>query len=280
MMLSPDSTFAEASAGDLELGIRIAHGIDSLQVYLENIIREIQTEMDSLRLDQEKLRGMLPTLQVHLLCGTRNPVNNILRTAAGYTFDRLCMDLNSSPEEGLRGKGYLHTLNTGAILLDTIQWDITQDADGVALQSRIRNGIRNRVVSFQSTLQARLTSTGTSVHLDYLDAKGKKGVDIGLEANVTPEGVKIHMTPLNPIIAYRRFTINEDNYIELSREGKVLALVDLLADDGTGLKIYSTPNEEALQDISLSMNNINMAELTSVMPYAPHLTGLLHGDIH
>ncbi|MGN0233915.1 MAG: hypothetical protein ACI4B5_05785, partial [Bacteroidaceae bacterium] len=280
LFLSPDSILAEASAGDLELGIRSPHGIDSLQTYCENIIQEIRNEMDSLHLDQEKLRKMLPTLQVHLLCGTRNPVTNILKTAAGYTFDRLCMDLDSSPEKGLRGNGYLHTLNTGAILLDTIQWGITQDAEGVALKSRIRNGLRNRVVSFQSTLQARLTATGTSVHLDYTDAKGRKGVDIGMEANVTPEGIRIHTTPLNPIIAYRRFTLNEDNYVELSRQGKVMALVDLLADDGTGLKIYSTPNEEALQDISLSMNNINMAELTSVMPYAPALSGLLHGDIH
>ena len=63
---------------------------------------------------------------------------------------------------------------------------------------------------------------------------------------MTPEGTRLHMTPLNPIIAYRRFTLNEDNYVELTREGRVLALVDLLADDGTGLKLYSTPNEDAL----------------------------------
>lgn len=280
LFLSPDSILAEASAGDLELGIRSPHGLDSLQMYLSNIIQEIHTEVDSLHLDQEKLRRMLPTLQLHLLCGTRNPINNLLKTAAGYSFDKLCMDLDASPSEGLKGNGYLHTFNTGAILLDTIQWDITQDVDGVALRSRIRNGLRNRVVSFQSTLQARLTATGTSVHLDYIDAKGKKGVDIGMEANVTSEGVRLHMTPLNPIIAYRRFTLNEDNFVEMTRKGTILALVDLLADDGTGLKIYSTPNEEALQDISLSMNNINMAELTSVMPYAPQLSGLLHGDIH
>lgn len=103
---------------------------------------------------------------------------------------------------------------------------------------------------------------------------------MGLEANVTPDGVRAHMTPLNPIIAYRRFTLNKDNYVEVSRQGRLLAKVSLLADDGTGLKLYSTPNEDALQDLSLSMNNINMAELTSVMPYAPRLGGLLHGDVH
>lgn len=278
--MAPDSILAEASAGDLEMTVRSSHGLDSLQTYATRLLKEIRTEADSLHLDQEKLRTMLPRLQVHLLCGTRNPVNNILRSASGYSFDQLHLDLDSSPTDGLTGSGHLYTLNTGAILLDTIQWDIAQDSSGVALRSRIRNGLKNRVVSFQSTLQARLTATGTSVHLDFIDAKGRKGVDMGLEANVTPEGVRVHMTPLNPIIAYRRFTLNEDNYVEYSRQGRVLALVDLLADDGTGLKLYSTPNEDALQDLSLSMNNINMAELTSVMPYAPHLGGLLHGDVH
>ena len=280
LRLSPDSILAQASAGDLELAVRSPHGLDSLMAYGQRLMREIRTEADSLHLDQEKLRTLLPTLRVHLLCGTRNPVNNILRSAAGYSFDQLHLDLDASPTEGVRGDGHLYTLNTGAILLDTIQWDITQDSTGVALRSRIRNGQKNRVVSFESSLQARLTATGTSVHLDFTDAKGKKGVDLGMEANVTPDGVRVHMTPLNPIIAYRRFTLNEDNYVEYSRQGRVLALVDLLADDGTGLKLYSTPNENALQDLSLSMNNINMAELTSVMPYAPHLGGLLHGDVH
>lgn len=280
LRLSPDSILAEASAGDLELKAASPHGLDSLMAYGQRLWDEIDTEVDSMHLDQEKLKQMLPTLQFHLTCGTRNPVNNFLRSASGYSFDQLHLDLNSCPQTGLKGNGHLYTLNTGAILLDTIQWSIAQDDEGVTLKSRIRNGLKNRVVSFQSTLQARLTSNGTAIHLDYIDAKGKKGVDLGLEANVTAEGIKIHMTPLNPIIAYRRFTLNEDNYIEFSRQGRLLALVDLLADDGTGLKIYSTPNEDAKQDISLSMHNINMAELTSVMPYAPRLGGLLHGDIH
>ena len=280
LRLSPDSILAQASAGDLELSVRSPHGLDSLNIYAQRLLQEIHTETDSLRLDQEKLRQMLPTLQVHLLCGTRNPINNLLRSAAGYTFDQLHLDLDSSPTDGLTGDGHIYTLNTGAILLDTIRWDITQDAEGVALRSSIKNGRRNRVASFRSTLQARLTATGATAHLDFIDAKGKKGVDLGIEANMTPEGTRLHMTPLNPIIAYRRFTLNEDNYVELTREGRVLALIDLLADDGTGLKLYSTPNEDALQDISLSLNNINMAELTSVMPYAPQLGGLLHGDLH
>lgn len=278
--LSPDSLLAEAEAGDLQLRAAAPHGLDSLMIYAQRLITEIRTEADSLHIDQKRLKEMLPTLQLHLLFGTRNPVNNLLRSATGYSFDQLHIDLDTSPQTGVVGDGHLYTFNTGAILLDTIQWDIAQDQDGVALKSRIKNGPKNRVVSFLSTLQARLTSTGTAVHLDYIDARGKKGVDLGLEANVTPEGIRMHMTPLNPIIAYRHFTLNEDNYVELSRQGRLLALVDLLADDGTGLKLYSTPNEDALQDLSLSMHDINMAELTSVIPYAPHLGGLLHGDLH
>lgn len=280
LRLAPDSILAMVSAGDLQMDVRSPHGLDSLTLYGKRLLREIHTQADSLHIDQERLRALLPTLQVHLMCGTRNPVNNILRSASGYSFDRLNIDLDTSPGTGLRGSGRLYTLSTGAILLDTIQWDIAQDHEGVALKSRISNGQKNRVVSFQSTLQARLTATGATIHLDFIDAKGKKGVDMGLEANVTPDGVRAHMTPLNPIIAYRRFTLNKDNYVEVSGQGRLLAKVSLLADDGTGLKFYSTPNEDALQDLSLSMNNINMAELTSVMPYAPRLGGLLHGDVH
>ena len=111
--------------------------------------------------------------------------------------------------------------------------------------------------------------------------KGQKGIDIGMQADVTPEALNVHFNPLNPVIAYRNFKLNEGNYIRLIKGNKVKAMLDLLADDGTGLKLYSTDhNEEAQQDISLSVNRLNLGELSSVMPFMPMIEGFLHGDFH
>ena len=56
--------------------------------------------------------------------------------------------------------------------------------------------------------------------------------------------------------------------------------MNMLADDGTGARIYSTPNPEALQDLSVNLNHVNLKELTAVIPYAPRISGLMQTDAH
>ena len=165
-------------------------------------------------------------------------------------------------------------------LLDSIYWNIKQEETGLALDARVANGPKNSIVTFMSQLHASLTETGANTHLAFFDAKGQKSVDFGLALDLLADGFRAHFTPLNPIIAYRNFTLNEDNFVTLTNSGHLNALVDLLADDGTGLKLYTTPNDEAQQDVSLSVNHFNVGELTQVIPFMPDISGFLHGDFH
>ena len=278
--LTPELIRAKVSAGDLILSLSSSQGLDSLLARLDGFSREAQRQSDSLRIRQDTLRALLPHLSMELACGQKNSLAGILRHATGYSFRDLSFRLASSPAEGLNGSGHMYALDTGAILLDSIRWSIRQEERGVSLFARVANGPKNRIVTFQSEMKAALTETGAEASLVFLDAKGKKSVDFGLALDLLQDGLRTRFTPLNPIIAYRRFTLNEDNFISLSRSGKLDALVDLLADDGTGLKLYTTPNDEAQQDISLSVHQFNVGELTQVIPFMPDLSGFLQGDLH
>ncbi|MBR3858258.1 MAG: translocation/assembly module TamB domain-containing protein [Bacteroidaceae bacterium] len=278
--LTPEFIDMKALAGDLSLSVSSDQGLDSLLARVNSFSGELQQQMDSLRIKQDVLRSLLPHLKMELACGQKNPIGNILRHATGYSFRDLSLHLNASPEEGLNGNGHMHSLNTGAILLDSIYWKIRQEDSGVALDARVANGPRNSIVTFMSQVHAALTETGANANMAFYDAQGKKSVDFGLALDLLADGFRAHFTPLNPIIAYRRFTLNADNFVTLTHDGHLDALVDLLADDGTGLKLYTTPNEEAQQDVSLSVNHFNVGELTQVIPFMPDLSGFLHGDFH
>lgn len=278
--LTPTSINAKASAGDLELRMASPQGLDSLIFRSNNFMSELDREIGSLRLNQDTLRMLLPHIDLHLHSGQSNPIFNILNHVVGYKYKELNFDLACTPENGIKGDSYMHHLNTGAILLDTITCSIKQREKGISMQTRIKNGPKNKVVSFESTINANLTSNGAAAHLIFLDAKGHKGIDLGLQADVTPDALSIQFKPLNPVIAYRNFRLNEDNYIRLIKGNKVKAMIDLLADDGTGLKLYSTENETAQQDLSLSVNRLNLGELSSVVPFMPMIEGFLHGDLH
>ena len=279
-LLEPDTLYAQAEAGDLKMKILSEEGLNEALEKVDAFGQSLKEQLGRYYLDQDSLRLLLPSTSIQLQGGRNNPLCNILRMTKGISFEGLNMNLTTNPEKGLNGKGHIDALNTGGMLLDTLQWFIRQDSTGVNLYGRVRNNPKNKMAVFESLLKATITPTGATARLVFHDAKGKKGVDLGLGAERQANGLRVHFAPLNPIIAYRTFALNEDNFIELGRDGRIQALVDLLADDGTGLKLYSIPNEEAQQDLSLSLNNFNVGELAQVIPYMPDLKGWLHGDVH
>ncbi len=278
LLMTPDTISLQAAAGDLDLQLTAAHSLDELRQCLDNLLAEVDAERKAYNLRQDTLKTLLPDMNLHLRAGSDNPLAHMFQTR-GYTLDNLYMDLRTDTVMGVNGFGHLYAFNTGAILLDTIQWNVYQDESGVSMQGRVRNSPKNRVASFESTVKADLTPTGAEASIIFLDAKGKKGMDLGMRADIMENGYKLHFTPLNPVIAYRRFQLNEDNFVALTNDMRIEGLVDLLADDGTGLKFYSTEGD-ALQDLSLNVNRFNLGELTQVLPYMPPIGGFLHGALH
>ena len=279
-LLEPDTTYAFVSSGDLSLRMRGHTGYDQLLGQLGHFTDELSRQLKERRLDEDALARRLPQVDVRLSSGQHNPLHAIL-AATGYTFNDLRFGINLDPLIGINGGGHIYGLNTGAILLDTIRAHIYQDSTSVRIDARVKNNRHNPQVAFDALLNAQLTREGVAgVQVQYFDSRGVKGVDLGVEAAITGDTLRAHLDPLNPIIAYRTFHINPDNYVMLTKKNHVDAFVDLLADDGTGLKIYSLPNTDALQDLTVSINHLNLGELSSVLPYLPKLGGFLNGDAH
>lgn len=279
-LLRPDTTFAHVSSGDLVLTAHGRTGYDRLLSQLQHFADEASRQTKERIFDMDALKRRMPEMDLHLTAGQHNPAHDICKSM-GYSFETADLDLRLDPRNGINGGGHVHSLNTGSILLDTINFHAKQNAEGIAIDARVHNGRRNPQISFDSRLNAHLQNDGRAgANLQFFDDRGRKGIDLGLQAAVRNDSLVIHLEPLNPIIAYRRFNLNEDNYIRLGKKNRVTANVDLLADDGTGLKLYSADNDDALQDLTVSINHLNLGELTTVVPYAPHLSGFLHGDAH
>ena len=279
--LTSDSLYAAIDAGDLEVQLHSREGLDTLLAKCTRFADEAQRQYTAHQLDQPLLKSMLPTATIRLRSGSSNPICNMLSSAIGYSYHTIDFNLDSNPRDGLNGNGRLHGLNTGAVQLDTISWHLYQDCTGVVnMGAHVENGSKNKQVVFSADVLANLTPTGAGASIAFYDAKKVKGVDLGAILDIEDEGMRLRLHPLNPVIAYRGFTLNHDNFIYLRNDRHLEADVDLLADDGTGFKLYSTPNAEALQDITLSIHDFNLGELSSVVPYMPDVRGLLAGDFH
>lgn len=279
--LQPDTTRAWAHAGDLFLDFNSPLSWEKLLASGERLAKEVQMQFKARQLDQPLLKRLLPMASLSLRSGGDNPFHNILKAYTGVSFQSMNLSLACDSTTGVNALGGINRLNTGAVLLDTIRLNMqTNSEDVFKAQFHVANNRRNPQVTFSSDLMATLTSSSVGLHALINDARGKKGVDLGAELQFLEDNFRLHISPHTPILAYRRFQLNEDNYIVLHNNRRLEANVDLLADDGTGFILYTTPNEAALQDITLSVHKFNLGELSAVIPYMPNIEGLLGGDVH
>lgn len=275
---SRDTTWATVSSGNLELRMNASGGYQQLMGQGDRLLAELQSHIKNKVIDQAKLRACLPTARLHLISGGENPFANFMRMK-GIRFDELHLDLASSPLTGLNGDGYVHRLVADSTQIDTVAFCIVQDSTQVRFNGRVQNSKDNPQFVFRALFEGGINDRGADVNLRYFDRADRLGISLGAQAEMVDSGIAVHLAPYEAVLGYKTFQINKDNYVFFGRDRRVQAKVDLIAGDGTGVKVFSgDQQEDMLQDITVSLNKFDLAKITSVLPYAPSIDGLLNGD--
>ena len=277
---TPDTTYLRAQSGDFIVKVDGSGGYEKLLRQFSILSDSIMTQFDKKVIDQPAIKRLLPSMKIHVESKHDNPIATLLKTS-DISFKELFFDLTTSPQSGINGKSYVYSLNYDSIRLDTIRLNLTQRGDRLTYQGQVRNNRRNPQFVFNALLDGHLHEHGALAGLRYYDDRNRLGVRIGATAEMESEGIRFRLMPERPTVGYKEFNLNKDNYIFLGVRNKIQAKVDLIADDKTGIKLY-TENQDStmLQDLTVSINRLDLDELTSIMPYLPHITGRLNGDFH
>ena len=278
---TPDTTIVRAQSGDLIVKIDTDSDYEHLAKQFATLGDTIAGQFREKVIDQPALKRLLPTLKLHVESKGDNPVAHLLKRGQGIDFRDMLFDVTSSPATGLNGSGYLHSLVVSDVRLDTINFRLVQRGDHLSFGGQVRNNKKNPQFVFNALFDGVLQERGATFGVRYYDASNRLGARLGAQAEMVDSGISLHLVPARPTLGYKEFTLNKDNYMLLSSAGKIYAKVDLIADDGTGVKVYSTESDStAMQDLTVTLNKVNLDELTSVIPYVPRMTGLLNGDYH
>ena len=277
---SPDTTCLRAQSGDFIVKFDSSGDYELLISQLTTLTDSVKAQIEERVIDQPAIKRLLPVMKIHVESKNNNPIVDLLRTS-DISFKELLIDVNTSPISGINGQSHLYSLNYDSTRIDTIRLNLTQKGDRLSYQGQIRNNRKNPQFVFNALIDGHIHQHGALAGLRYYDAQNRMGMRIGATADMEGGGIRFKLLPDRPTIGYKEFNLNKDNYIFLTNNHKIQAKVDLIADDRTGLKLY-TENQDStmLQDLTVSLNRIDLGMLTSVLPYAPHITGYLNGDYH
>ena len=275
---SPDTTYAHAETGDLQMDYG-AHGalteaVDAFMLVADTVMAQVKNS----NINIYALRDQLPTADFMLRSGKQNPLIQFLKTQ-GIGYDNADIHVVSSPTDGLGGHVYMTGFYRDKLMLDSIHAIIANDSTGLALDGMVHNFKRKNPNKFEANFKAYLQPRGAGAEAEFRDRDGNIGLSMGALLDIEPEGYRLHLYPEHPVLAYRTFSVNPDNYAYYGNNGNFGANIDLLADDGTGLRVYGEPNE-LLTDFTVSLSRVNLQELSAAVPYVPQMRGMLTGDLH
>ena len=278
---TPDTIFARAQSGDFIVKLDASGNYEELLDQFTLLGDSAMAQLERKTIDQPTLRKLLPTMRMTLESKRENPVATFLKASADVDFKDMLFDVSTSAKAGINGRGYIHSLTISELRLDTINFSLIQRKERLSFGGQIRNNKKNPQFVFNALFDGILQERGATLGVRYYDADDKLGARIGAQAEVVNGGLSLHLVPARPTLGYKEFAVNSDNFLFLGTSGKVKAKVDLRADDGMGIRLYSEETDpDALQDLTLSLHQFNLEEVTSVIPYAPRMSGVLNGDYH
>jgi hypothetical protein len=280
VLTSRDTTHAVVDCGDFHLNANAKYGYQRIMKQLLSFMGELQKQLKNKYIDQVRLRKRLPNARIYLTSGRDNFFCGILRKY-GYDLASIYMDMDSSPMAGLNGNLKIDSLIVDSIRLDTIRFAIASDSVGATYKAQVRNGKNNPAYTFNALFDGGINEHGTQLSTKVYDADDKLGLRLGLSAQMEQKGIRLHMFGDNPILGYKKFNVNDSNYVFLGDDRRVSADLKLRADDGMGLQIYTNDdNLEALQDVTVSLHQFDLEKVLSVIPYTPDIAGVMDGDFH
>lgn len=275
-----DTTAATLRTGDLDLSFFTPNNLFTLIPKFDKLQRETVRQFKKRDVDLNVLKSYLPELSLHVAARKSNPLSDILKMY-GMRFDEFVANIEASPVDGLVGKGHVYAFAKDSIKIDTLYYDVAQDSTRLNYNTGVICSDQPLLPAFRAYIDGYLMADRADAHFTYFDKKNRKGVDLGLSAIGTDSCVNIGLYPDKPILGFREFTLNADNYITTRPNQPIQADVRLTGiTDDCYVAVFADENSQGKQIANLVIDDLNLKELLSVIPIPglPNMGGLLDVD--
>ncbi|MCM1029665.1 MAG: translocation/assembly module TamB domain-containing protein [Pseudoflavonifractor sp.] len=278
--LAADSvTQAHLHSASLDINAHAPIPVMTLASSLAAISPFIDTCMTAKKLDVIGLQHTLPPIEATLTSGRHNPLTSYLAESANTTWDTLSLEFTN--DSLLHLKASALALAVGATRIDTISFDANQKGKHLVFSTSMNERPGTMDNFAHVNLTGFIANDKLSVMLRQRNIKGDEGFHLGMNVTATDSTISLAFVPRKPIIGYRQWAINPDNFVTLNFASHFISANLALQGEQSRLRLY-TLNETERQDqedIVLQLDSIHIQDWLSISPFAPPMKGDLGADM-
>ncbi|MCQ2289315.1 MAG: translocation/assembly module TamB [Muribaculaceae bacterium] len=225
----------------------------------------------------DTLQQALPPFALNMKMGTDGLVQRYMQK---FNVDFREVSLDVKNDSTIFIDGYVHSLSYDGTNIDTLTLKATQWNKYLAFgahmgnrpgtmdefaQVNIRGGIRGATVDFLATQQ--------NIH-------NEMGYRLGCNAMLTDTAVNMKFFPKEPVIGYRKWTVNEGNYFNFNYDTRMLDADLKLESDSSVIAVNTRRSPGAsTEDVLVDISNLRVEEWTKFMPGIAPMTGVLNANM-
>lgn len=230
--------------------------------------------------DVDSLVGVMPPFELHCYANSSSPLQQFLRPS-NMTFNSIT--LNARKDIVLTADAYVLRLadlgNNNR--LDTLTAALTTRFNRILFDVKVKNRPGTLDAFASVGMQGMVYGNSGKFFLNQQNIDGETGYKLGFLTTLTDSVIGFQLTPFNPIIAYRNWTVNEDNYIAFKPSDFHL-FANLDASGGGSRIRLLTAESDSIQsenNVHLIVDNIRLQDWLQINPFAPPIAGNASADM-
>lgn len=278
---NPQATNLKVKNGDLDISGRMDCGYNKLFTAFEDIPRLYKNMLSSKSMySLTDFEALLPHMTLQLHSGKNNILHNYL-AYNGIKTEKINLDADISPDNGINIKGYVSQFGYNAVEIDSIIIATRQDGELFSYNASISNLEASSLEeqnSYSATLGGDIIADSLTAELKLRDNISETDSRIGLTAHFAPKRTRINFDR-EALISGKPFTLNKDNYISIGKE-TFEADIMLKGSNDSGLHLYTTTDADAGNTTTLELFNIALSHITGSIPGIPHIAGNLSANLN
>ena len=229
-------------------------------------------------LNIDTLQQTMPQFSMNLQMGSDGLVQRYLDK---YEVDFRTVNMNVRNDSNIFIDGYVHSLSVGSTAIDTITLHASE-LENKYLAFNAHMG--NRPGTWDEFASVTMRGGVRGSVLDFLveqeNIKHETGYRVGLNATLTDTAVNMRVFPKEPVIGYRKWAVNDSNYVNLNYANKMLKADLQLESDSSLVALRTYPvGDSNKENINLKLSNVRIQEWTRFMPTLPQMQGVLNADM-
>ena len=271
-------TKAKLQERDLSVDFVAMNSLDSLMSGFSNAFAELDRQMTAKAINVETFQRALPHFDLSVTGGSDNIATQYLQASDMSLRD---LSLSAGNDSLLHLNGHLYGLRSGATRLDSIEFAASQSSRFLVYRAAIDN--RRGTMDDFAHVRANGYVAGDKVAAFVIQRNivDSIGFNIGVVASIADSVLNLKFSPNTPVIGYKKWNLNPDNFIDFNFVDKQMKADFRLTSAESYIKLFSQPIDsvQGRDEMRLQIDGVRIERLLAVSPVATPMKGVISADM-